>query len=258
MYFISDIQNQRPYMEDTHVVCKFPNNISLFGVFDGHGGNDIAHLCKNNVCHIIQQFIQSGSHDLSIVIRNTFKILDILAEYANKPYIGCTALVCLKTNDRLWFANAGDSMAMVCFSDDSYSMMSFEHKVENEKKRIEDSGGFVTYWDGCARVNGTLNVARSIGDHYIKNFVISDPFVKTVNFIQHPFKYIIMASDGIWDVYSAKTLKHDFDTNFIWRLNLGESKEVAIKNTLHNLVRNAIQKGSTDNITIMYIDNDKD
>ena len=41
--------------------------------------------------------------------------------------------------------------------------MSYDHKPQNEgeKKRIDESGGFVNQF---GRVNGNLNLSRSIGD----------------------------------------------------------------------------------------------
>ncbi len=34
-------------MEDSHIAdCNLPGNVSVFGVFDGHGGAEVAHFVK--------------------------------------------------------------------------------------------------------------------------------------------------------------------------------------------------------------------
>lgn len=56
--------------------------------------------------------------------------------------------------------------------------LSFDHKSddETEMKRIRDAGGFLLK----NRVLGIMAVARSLGDHGMKNYVIGRPFVNTV------------------------------------------------------------------------------
>ncbi len=81
-------------------------------------------------------------------------------------YVGCTANVALVTNDMIYVANAGDSRAVAGIKRSAYEL-SYDHKPENkdERKRIEDANGFVD----DNRVNGILNLSRSIGDFEYKN-----------------------------------------------------------------------------------------
>lgn len=39
---------------------------------------------------------------------------------------------------------------------------------DEERVRVESSGGYVSKWGGVARVNGQLAVSRAIGDVYFK------------------------------------------------------------------------------------------
>ena len=60
-------------------------------------------------------------------------------------------------------ANAGDSRAVVCRAGGLTEPLSFDHKpLQNrEMNRITNAGGFVNQF---GRVNGNLNLSRSIGD----------------------------------------------------------------------------------------------
>lgn len=260
MHVVVEDQNMRPYMEDTHLSCDVRPFYKLFGVFDGHGGGDIAELCRHNFGHILEQCIQKQPYDLNLCIRQTFLLLDNIAFHCQKPTVGSTAVILLASPERLWFANAGDSMAMIAYMDGTTELCSIEHKVEAEKIRISSSGGIVTYWDGVARVNGTLNVSRSIGDHHQKKYVISIPYIKSIKIKNKAIKYVIIASDGIWDVMDCRYFSEAFKEAYEYvckSMSIDEqkdSRQMLIEKTLVNMVALAKSLGSGDNITILYVD----
>jgi len=81
---------------------------------------------------------------------------------------GCTANFALVKDGFLYCANAGDSRCVLCRGGQAYAM-SEDHKPEQEteRNRIYAAGGTVT---GEGRVNGNLNLSRSLGDfEYKKN-----------------------------------------------------------------------------------------
>ena len=108
-------------------------------------------------------------------------------------FTGCTATVCLVTKNEIYCANAGDSRTVIGRSGGTTcEALSEDHKPDNEdeKKRIMDAGGFVEE----NRVNGSLNLSRSMGDFeykskkdlpFDKQMVIVDPDVKRVARTQH-------------------------------------------------------------------------
>jgi len=51
-------------------------------------------------------------------------------------------------------------------------------------------------------VFGMLAMSRAIGDSYLKPFVISDPEVRVVERKDGEDEFLILASDGLWDVVS--------------------------------------------------------
>lgn len=85
---------------------------------------------------------------------------------------GCTATCVMVTKKEIICANAGDSRTVLGRRAQGVGLieaepLSFDHKPENleEKTRIEKAGGFVE----MNRVNGNLNLSRSLGDFEYKN-----------------------------------------------------------------------------------------
>lgn len=77
-------------------------------------------------------------------------------------HAGATAVVAVIVGRTITVANAGDSRAVLCRAGSAYPL-SFDHKPlqERELTRIRNAGGFVNHF---GRVNGNLNLSRSIGD----------------------------------------------------------------------------------------------
>jgi len=77
-------------------------------------------------------------------------------------HAGATAIVAVIVGRTVTVANAGDSRAVLCRAGAAYPL-SFDHKPlqERELTRIRNAGGFVNHF---GRVNGNLNLSRSIGD----------------------------------------------------------------------------------------------
>jgi len=76
---------------------------------------------------------------------------------------GCTAVVVVHVDNKLFVANAGDSRAVLCRKTGTSYPLSFDHKPQQprEMKRITNAGGFVNF---VGRINGNLNLSRSLGD----------------------------------------------------------------------------------------------
>ena len=77
-------------------------------------------------------------------------------------HAGATAIVAVIVDRTLTVSNAGDSRAVLCRNGTAFAL-SFDHKPmqEQELNRITKAGGFVNTF---GRVNGNLNLSRSIGD----------------------------------------------------------------------------------------------
>lgn len=113
-------------------------------------------------------------------------------------------------------ANAGDSRSVLA-RDSSKAVnletvaLSEDHKPDciDEKRRIEAAGGFVE----DNRVNGSLNLSRSMGDFtykqktdkpYDQQMVIVVPEIMKVERQPGKDKFLILACDGIWDCLTSE------------------------------------------------------
>lgn len=244
-------QGRRPYMEDTYSVKDLADGQRVFAVFDGHGGKEVAEMCAERFAETLQSELKKN-YDVSVGLRNTFHKLDQQAQPLCHA-CGCTAVVGFLEHQRLWFANCGDAMAMVSWKHTGPTFVTQDHKVENEALRVRALGGQVTYDDGCARINRMLNIARSIGDYHLKPIVIANPYVTSVQLFN--VDYVVIASDGLWDVYHPDMVEEDVEK---WTL---EYKEKGITNRrevvdliTRRLVETAYAKGSTDNIALIFVD----
>lgn len=243
-YYVATAQGKRDYMEDTYCIAELPNKRTVFAVFDGHGGLCAAKHCATNFpSHVMDMsdFKQSS-------IKTLFNDIDIKVCDECPTNCGTTALAMFVDQHHLHFANCGDSLAILCDTDDNIHMMSMEHKVEHEQDRIRDAGGVVTYTYGMARIFYMLNLSRSIGDAFLKEYVISEPHVSTHSI--EKTKWILMATDGLWDVFSANDVAKEISMYEA----LNGSTEDARKGLPAWLIKRAINNfRSTDNITVMYI-----
>ena len=237
----TSMQGWRKSQEDSHIAhMDLPDNVQCFGVFDGHGGKEVAIFVKDKFCEELVKLDAYKSKNYGEALRQCFRRMDIMLEEPDgqaqlrrimdstgsnaDPFMmpnredniaqltGCTATVVLITPTHFICANAGDSRTVLgrssgpamCFP------LSDDHKPDNEpeRARIAAAGGFVEE----NRVNGSLNLSRSIGDFeykskpnlpYTEQMVTVDPEVRTVE-RQDADQFIMMACDGIWDCVTSE------------------------------------------------------
>ena len=121
-------------------------------------------------------------------------------------------MVVLVTPNHIYCGNSGDSRSVLARVAENGTLsavaLSEDHKPENELelKRIYAAGGTVSE----NRVNGNLNLSRSLGDFeykqnksksYKEQMVTCLPEV-TKHERHNGDKFIVVACDGIWDCLS--------------------------------------------------------
>ena len=125
------------------------------------------------------------------------------------PPDGSTAICCMlqrvrRERFRVLVANVGDSRAALVFRDGSARPLSRDHKPDlpAERARVEATGGQVVF-AGCWRVQGDLAVSRAFGDCHLKRWgVIAAPELVTYVLDTNLHRWLVLASDGLWDVMS--------------------------------------------------------
>lgn len=246
-YFTMLEQNMayRNDMEDyINIVENFQNspNKALFTLYDGHGGSDPVKYSNNRFPELFSKILSADPDHVEVCMKKTFNSLDEELKFSDSENTGCTAsIVYIEQKDGenvLYSANVGDSRSYLV-GKNTITKLTFDHKctVKEEVDRVRAAGGIV--FNG--RVFGQLVLTRALGDHALKPYgVISDPYiVKETLTADHT--YLILASDGIWDVITEENLLN-FSKNF------DNSKDFCAF-----LVKHALTKGSKDNISCIVV-----
>ncbi len=132
---------------------------------------------------------------------------DIFTSFPTSEFLyecqGCTSVVAMLKGSVLYVANAGDSRAVLAIKGKAEDM-SIDHKpeLEVERKRIEKAGSSIIE----GRVDGNLNLSRSIGDLKYKREKFIKPQDQAITAYPDIRKrdikgadFMILASDGIWE-----------------------------------------------------------
>eukprot|EP00984_Skeletonema_dohrnii_P036633 scaffold37824_cov161-Skeletonema_dohrnii-CCMP3373.AAC.3 len=190
-------------------------------------------------------------------------------------------------------ANAGDARAVLSstVARSASSKIAFNHDTTNnvavritqdhkstdasEIERIKAAGGTMIR----NRVMGILAVARSLGDHGLKEFVIAKPYLSStvVKIVSdddddmggndnngksgqpvmtnnnnsptsHPYtngEFLIVACDGLWDV-----MEDDEAVDAV-RAHVAKNGLACRTDVASILVNEALERGSTDNVTVV-------
>jgi len=237
-------------IDSNNCVPNHNSNLSLFAIFDGHGGRgSVQYLEKNLLSAILNQKKKLQNFDFKGALEDSFAELDnsllsCLEKYRDSS--GSTAIVAMLHGNYLLVAWIGDSRGILCRGKKPFEL-SVDHTPlrYDEKKRIEKLGGKINLNDkkgDAPRVMQSLAVTRSFGDLKLKKskYVIAEPeFTETVLLPEDQFA--VFASDGLWDVMSEEEV-----VAFVIK---SEDKMKASE----QLLQNAMQQGSKDNIAVLVV-----
>jgi protein phosphatase 2C family protein 2/3 len=243
--------------EDTY---KLENDMSFFGVFDGHSGGVVSKYASKELHKILVNDNDFKSKNYEKALKSAFFKLDDQmqkdAELSNCE-AGSTAVVSLITDKSLYIANCGDSRAIIS-SNGKALALSVDHKptLPDEKTRIYNSGGFLQ----SGRVNGQLAVSRSLGDFVYKTntgipseeqTVTANPDILIRN-IAEDDEFIVLACDGVWDYMSNEQVIDFIREGISNRLGLSQIAENLL-NECASEKDDGSKKPSFDNMTMIIV-----
>lgn len=197
---VFSLKGKKKFMEDAHkiVSCSLDKK-GFFGVYDGHGGSKAAEFVANNLHTNIYEMLKNSSG-------NAPKEEDIKAGYlkTDKDFLkqglgsGACCITALIEGKDIVVSNLGDCRGVLCRGGTAEALTN-DHRAgqEDERRRIEDKGGFVQHHRGAWRVHGILAVSRSIGDAHLKDWVLAEPDTKIIS-LTKDMEYLVLASDGLW------------------------------------------------------------
>ncbi|KAL1550385.1 protein-serine/threonine phosphatase [Salvia divinorum] len=197
------VKGKKKFMEDAHNIFHSSNATkNFFGVYDGHGGSKAAEFVAENLhLNIFEMLENSCGKEKEKPIREAYLRTD--KEFLKQ---GLSSGVCCVTamiqGKEMAVSNLGDCRAVLC-RDGVAEAITTDHKPEreDERRRIEDKGGFLEIHRGTWRVHGTLAVSRSIGDAHLKDWVMAEPDTQLIH-LTPDMQYLVLASDGLWDEVS--------------------------------------------------------
>ncbi|MBA0601274.1 hypothetical protein Gohar_020448 [Gossypium harknessii] len=235
---------------------------TFVGIYDGHGGPEAARFINEHLFDYIKisEFLllmdlvtnskaindaefTTENHGMSAdVINKAFLATEedfltlVKKQWLSKPLIasvGSCCLVGIVCSGLLYVANVGDSRVVLgrlekAFKEVKAIQLSTEHNVRCESVREElqslhpDDPKIVVLRHKVWRVKGIIQIARSIGDAYLKKdefnkepllprFRVSEPFEKPilqakpsilVQKLSPKDRFLIFASDGLWELLS--------------------------------------------------------
>ncbi|KAL3747379.1 hypothetical protein ACJRO7_016200 [Eucalyptus globulus] len=195
--------------------------VHFFGVYDGHGGAQVANFCAA-------------------------RMHEVIAEEWNREVMDGFEW------QRRWeaaFSTGFERADSEVMTEAAAPEMPDRH---DELMRIEGMGGKVINWNG-ARVFGVLAMSRAIGDRYLRPWIIPVPEITFTTRVDED-ECLILASDGLWDVMTNDEVG-EVARRLLRRRRRLMVDEISPAQAIANyLTETAYGRNSSDNISIIVVD----
>lgn len=220
---VARVIGSREYQEDEYTCI---DNLSLnkgsayFAIFDGHGSDSFSAHASNNTHKLIfaSEAYKQGDYTAAILEGLKKEDDELFNKFHRTELGGSTATIALIVGNKLYLGNLGDSSSVLAVKEDGYLRgyrLSKEHKPNDpeEKKRIESVGGQVR-GDRVIGPFSAINMSRAIGDFMFKmplnqqqgDWIASMPHLINPITITPDMQFMILASDGLWNVLENKAV----------------------------------------------------
>ncbi|MGD0230530.1 MAG: PP2C family protein-serine/threonine phosphatase [Syntrophorhabdales bacterium] len=246
-YGIAETIGLRSHMEDAHSVWQDERlGIVSAEVYDGHVGSLAASLAAEMLTPYFLNAMKRESEKTGEkgfapeVLRDAYLATDRYI-IDRQTESGAAVATLYLHGGRFLAANVGDVRVVIGEGTGAISL-TVDHKPDlpGERARIEAQGGRVITFD-VPRVQGLLAMSRSLGDAPLKPFVTAEPRIAE-GLLGRRNDIAIVACDGIWDVLTSEEA--------VAIARAARAPEDAAK----QLQTQALERGSTDNITVIVLD----
>jgi len=231
----SFVLNQAPGKGEDRLVMDCCRGETLWAVFDGHRGHEVAGFASQKVPPLVWNNMSAPT--CSSAGEAVASALGQCHEMARGEGLraGSTAVVVVTMGDYLHCASAGDSRVVAGLQGGGCVRMSKHHSTSSpeEVARIQAAGGTLEW----GRLGGFLPVTRGLGNFDLE----SDGFSAVADVSALPrrqVEFVIIASDGLWDVISDEDCCHLV-------------RQWGIMTAAERLAITAQQLGSSDDIAII-------
>lgn len=235
-----------------NIAIESMDNKTIFILCDGHGGSYIS----KRICNLlINKFFENNNFTKQDNVNNIFLEID---EYfyknlytKNPKREGSTCSILIFDNLNIYGINLGDSNYLINRYESNF--LGEIHRPNNrvEISRVLESGHKIIKTGREFRIDGRLSLSRSFGDfsykiidkkyNAIKGAVSTIPYFKSYS---NDFDFSILASDGFWDYIDIKKITIHI------RLAL---RNKSCDKIIAELIKMAVNNGSSDNITVILI-----
>lgn len=181
-------------------VCAEDGLRYLLAIADGHGGPDVARICRDNLAHLVDA-LSAAPVPTPTEFETIFRTLHFLSEGHTS---GAVLSVCVvdKATRRIGCANVGDVHCYLV-SPNSHARLNTSHRLQDnpaERMRLGDNVRIDI--NGPPRMfPGGLACSRAIGDGDCPTRSYMPAVCYETLSQDHT---LLMASDGIWDCVDLK------------------------------------------------------
>ena len=170
--YFSSLIGEREFNEDAHIIFKY-NNIEVYGICDGHGGDKVSKLISEVIPILIKKnkITYPINKQTILTLYNNIQKKICSLPFGNECGSTCILIIIFNLNNKkvLYSINVGDSRAILCSFVDNNKLinnlpyliypLSYDHKPIHplERKRIEQMGGIIKM-DGTTFRIGDLSL----------------------------------------------------------------------------------------------------
>lgn len=265
-----DLEDRLKIVESLEMVSPELGHISFVGVYDGHGGSGASDFVQQHLWWeiAVNPLFRKGLYREALL--DGFKAVDekflTQARSSFDSSGACTlVLIGIRTpgtsalsthcsSMKLIVANAGDCRAILCPHQGDAIPLSRDHKVSDpeERKRLDEAGAFVR----DNKLFGMLHISRAIGDRDFKTAlkpgglppVLSVPEIMEIDVDLDVHSFVVLGSDGVWDVMSNNEVQDMVRTHLKARK---QNPSHTLQACAEAIIDESIRRGSRDDVSVV-------